>query len=110
MVSEKKNLREALSALEYEELINLQKDLYSGGQGIRQLISNKIKEISTLESRNCATCGSLINLKVENEFTLIFGTAEVKKRASFCALDCMEYFTAGLKQLTSAKKLQQKQQ
>lgn len=100
---DKKSIREVLGSLEYEELINLQKDLYNGGQGIKQIISNKIKEISTLESRTCATCGAQINLSVANEFTLIFGTTEVKKRASFCALDCMDYFTTNLKRLTSKK-------
>ncbi len=110
MADDKKSLREVLGSLEYVELINLQKDLYNGGTGIRQMISNKIKEISSLESRNCATCGAQINLRVENEFTLIFGTTQTKKRASFCAIDCMEYFTTSLKHLTNTKKMQQKQQ
>ena len=109
MVNNKMSLRDVVSSLKYDELINLQKDLYSGGSKIRQLITNKIKEISATESRTCATCGSPINLRLASEFTFIFGTSEQKKRASFCALDCMDYFTNSLKRLTRKSKPQQRQ-
>ena len=103
MATNKMNLRDVVSSLKYDELINLQKDLYTGGSTIKQLITNKIKEITATESRVCATCDNQIDLRVANEFTLIFGTTEHKKRASFCALDCMEYFTAKLNRLTGKK-------
>ena len=107
MALEKKNFIDMLSSLEYDELLELQRDLFNGGSSTKQVVSNKIKEITAKESRTCGTCGSPVNLRVANEFTLIFGTPEVKKRASFCALDCMDYFTSNLKNLT-AKKIQQK--
>ena len=107
MVAEKKKFTDIVSSLEYEELVELQRDLFSGGTSIRQIVSNKLREISATESRTCGSCGSDVNLRVANEFTLIFGTADTKKRVSFCALDCMEYFTKNLRQLTS-KKIQQK--
>ena len=103
MATNEMSLKDVVGSLKYDELINLQKDLYAGGSTIRQLITNKIKEISATESRTCATCGNDINLRVANEFTFIFGTSDQKKRASFCALDCMDYFTAGLKRLTGKK-------
>ncbi|MBI2663916.1 hypothetical protein HYX10_01075 [Candidatus Woesearchaeota archaeon] len=103
----KKKFTDVVSSLDYEELIDLQRELYAGGAGIKQVVSNKLREISASESRTCGTCGSGVNLRVAAEFTLIFGTAESKKRISFCALDCMEYFTRGLKQLTG-KKIQQR--
>ena len=109
MVNNDMNLRDVVSSLKYDELINLQKDLYSGGSKIRQLITSKIKEISVTESRVCATCGNQINLRLASEFTFIFGTSDQKKRASFCALDCMDYFTTGLKRLTGKDKPQQRQ-
>jgi len=107
MVVEKKKFTDIVGSLEYEELVELQRDLFNGGASIRQVVSNKLKEISATESRTCGSCGIDVNLRVANEFTLIFGTAETKKRVSFCALDCMGYFTKNLKQLTS-KKLEQK--
>ena len=103
----KKKFGDIVSSLEYEELVELQRDLFNGGASIKQIISNKLKEISATESRICGSCGSEVNLRTANEFTLIFGTSETKKRVSFCALDCMEYFTKNLKQITS-KKLEQK--
>ena len=99
----KKKVIDVLGSLEYEELIELQRDLFNGGTSIKQMISNKLKEITSTESRTCGTCGSSVNLRVANEFTLLFGPPELKKRVSFCALDCMEYFTRSLKSLTVKK-------
>lgn len=106
MVAEKKKVADVVSSLDYEELIELQRDLFRGGASIKQVVSSKLKEITATEVRVCATCGGSINLRVANEFTMIFGPSEFKKRASFCAIDCMEYFTANLKRL-SAKKVEQ---
>ena len=101
MVLSKKRFVDIVSSLEYEELIELQRDLFNGARGTRQVISNKIKEITAKESRTCGTCGDFINLRVASEFTLILGTSTMKKRASFCALDCLEYFATNLKRLSS---------
>ena len=101
----KKKFMDVIGSLEYEELIELQRDLFKGGSTIKNAVSNKLKEINITESRTCSSCGNNVNLRVTNEFTLIFGTAETKRRVSFCALDCMEYFTQNLKRL-SAKRMQ----
>ncbi len=106
MVAEKKTIMDVVGSLDYENLIELQRDLFRGGTNIKQVVSGKLKEITATEVRVCATCGGSINLRVANEFTLIFGPSDFKKRASFCAIDCMEYFTANLKRV-SAKKVQQ---
>ena len=104
----KKRFVDVIGSLEYEEHVELQRDLFKGGLTIKNAVSNKLKEINITESRICTSCGNNINLRVANEFTLIFGTTETKRRVSFCALDCMEYFTQNLKQLTT-KKISQKQ-
>ncbi len=106
MAAEKKTIVDIVSSLDYENLIELQQDLLKGGVGIKQVVSSKLKEITATEVRVCATCGGSINMRVANEFTLILGNSDIKKRASFCAIDCMEYFTANLKRI-SAKKVQQ---
>ncbi len=106
MVAEKKTIVDVVGSLDYDNLIELQRDLLRGGASIKQVVSIKLKEITATEVRVCATCGGTINMRVANEFTLIFGPSDFKKRASFCAIDCMEYFTANLKRI-SAKKVQQ---
>lgn len=96
---------ELIGSLNYEELVELQRDLFGGGSSLRQMVSNKIKEVNESQTRICATCGSTINLGVNHEYTLIFGPKDLKKRASFCAVDCMEYFFVQLKAI-SEKRLQ----
>ncbi len=106
MAAEKKTIVDIVGSLDYENLVELQRDLLSGGTGIKQVVSSKLKEITATEVRVCATCGGSISMRVANELTLIFGPSDFKKRASFCAIDCMEYFTTNLKRI-SAKKVQQ---
>ena len=108
MAIEKKKLIDFVGALEYEDLIELQRDLFKGGSTIKQAVSGKLKEITSKEIRTCGTCGGPINLRMANEFTLLFGPPDMKKRVSFCAIDCMEYFTTSLKRI-SAKKVQSNQ-
>jgi len=104
MVLEKKFM-DVVSSLEYEELVELQRDLLKGGASIRQVVSNKLKVITATESRICGTCGNQVNLRLADELTLIFGPSRLKKKVSFCALDCMEYFTNNLRRISSKKLL-----
>lgn len=104
-----KKVGEIIDALNYEELVDLQRDLFGGGASIKQVVNNRIKEINESQTRVCATCGGTVNLSVNHEYTLIFGPKDLKKRASFCAVDCLEYFFVQLKQL-SEKRLQSSKQ
>jgi hypothetical protein len=99
----RKKVGELIGNLSYEELVDLQRDLFGGGNIFKQVVTNKIKEINEAESRICATCGNDINLGVSNENTLIFGPKDLKKRASFCAVDCLEYFLTQLKTISDKK-------
>ena len=101
-----KKFSEVIGTLNYEELIDLQRDLFGGGSTIKQIVNNKIKELNDSQTRVCATCGNSVNLGLNQEYTLIFGPKDLKKRATFCAVDCLEYFFVQLKQL-SEKRLQQ---
>ena len=104
-----KKVSDIVGMLNYEELIDLQRDLFGGGAQFKQLVTNKIKEINESETKICATCGSAVNLRENYEYTLLFGPKDLKKRASFCAVDCLEYFFIQLKQL-SEKRLQSSKQ
>ncbi len=100
---------EIVAMLNYEELVDLQRDLFGGGATIKQVVSNRIKEVNDSQTRVCATCGNTVNLSLNHEYTLIFGPKDLKKRASFCAVDCLEYFFIQLKQI-SEKRLQSSKQ
>ncbi len=104
-----KKVSEIIDMLNYEELVDLQRDLFGGGGSIKQVVNNRIKEVNDSQTRVCATCGGTVNLSVNHEYTLIFGPRDLKKRASFCAVDCLEYFFVQLKQL-SEKRLQSSKQ
>ena len=98
-----KRIREAIDGLNYDELVSIQKDILTGSSKLKHMVSNKLREIEESESRICATCGSTINIKTAEHFTIIFGPSDFKKRASFCALDCMEYFLVGMKKITAKR-------
>ena len=104
-----KKVSEIVDMLNYEELVDLQRDLFGGGGSIKQVVNNRIKEVNDSQTKVCATCGGTVNLSVNHEYTLIFGPKDLKKRASFCAVDCLEYFFVQLKQL-SEKRLQSSKQ
>ncbi|MBU1204959.1 MAG: hypothetical protein KJ968_01055 [Nanoarchaeota archaeon] len=100
----KKKLREIVDNLEHEDLIKLQKDLEEeGGIHIKKLISDKIQQLEDSEKAVCAVCGNPINPYYTEHYKLIFGPRDFRKKASFCALDCMEYFLKDLKQAKTIK-------
>lgn len=104
-----KKVSEIVAMLNYEELVDLQRDLFGGGTTIKQVVNNRIKEVNDSQTRVCATCGNTVNLSLNHEYTLIFGPKDLKKRATFCAVDCLEYFFVQLKQI-SEKRLQSSKQ
>ena len=104
-----KKVSEIVAMLNYEELVDLQRDLFGGGTTIKQVVNNRIKEVNESQTRVCATCGNTVNLSLNHEYTLIFGPKDLKKRGTFCAVDCLEYFFVQLKQI-SEKRLQSSKQ
>lgn len=82
--------------MNYEELKNVQKDLIEGNMG--KLIYSRINEFEKKHKHGekvCPTCGSSVD---ENSpYTLIFGPPDFKKKATFCALDCLDFFLQKVK-------------
>lgn len=95
----KRRFRELIDELEHSDLTKLYRDLCTDGNYIKQILAEKIKEIEEQEQRICATCGNKINPFYVNDYVLMFGPRDFKKRAYFCAMDCMEYFIFQLKTL-----------
>lgn len=87
-------LAELIKSLGDEDLKLIKKDLETGN--IEKLINKKLQEkIEADFNKVCPVCNIPIG---EENLTLVFGPKGLKKKASFCALDCLEYFLDRLKQ------------
>jgi len=85
-----------LQKMEDVELLYLKKDLHTEDSAIRELIEQELQFREQEHKKICATCGN--NLMGINQFTILFGPEGFKKRASFCGLDCVDQFTAKLRE------------
>ena len=92
-------LKDMIDSLEYSELIKIKRDIDSGGIHLKNSLKDKIKEHQKLHQTICSTCSAEINPENTQNFTLIFGPDTFKKKASFCAIDCLEYFINKLKNI-----------
>src|SRR3989344_1749519 len=95
-----KKMEEAIAELEFNELIRLKKDLDNGAVDLRKTLQQRIKYKEFMHEHHCHTCLAEIDGYSKNTFTLIFGSQDFRKKASFCALDCMQYFLQQLPQQT----------
>ncbi|MGM5483832.1 MAG: hypothetical protein ACQER9_02850 [Nanobdellota archaeon] len=86
-----------LGSLNYDELLRLQRDLSSGGLYLNHLVNKKIQEVETSGRSVCASCGCDFEESKTSPYTLVFGENTIKKKASFCGLDCMEDFLRDLR-------------
>lgn len=90
-------LRDVVHALDYDELVRMKRDIDKGSVHLSKLISEKIKDIEKQHENNCSVCTAKINPESINNYTLIFGPDDFRKKATFCAIDCLEYFISNLK-------------
>ncbi len=98
-----KKIKSIIDEVNYEDLYKMREDLENGGVHLKKLVDKKIGEIEEDEIKTCATCGNQINLLTTGNFELIFGPPDLRKRAYFCALDCLEYFVQKLKNVEMKK-------
>lgn len=89
--------RNLVDHLDYDELVKIKKDLDAGAVHIKRLINFKLKEKETEHKKVCASCGAGIDPFSVNNLTLVFGPEDFKKKATFCAYDCMQSFMENLK-------------
>ena len=99
-----RRFKEAVDILDYNELMRFISDLDSGAITLKKLLEEKIKSKLKEHEKICATCSSELNFYRTSNYTLIFGPDDFKKKASFCGLDCLEYFTTKLKELKEKPK------
>jgi hypothetical protein len=89
-------LAEFVENMGEEELYRLQYDISNGSTALKGLIEEKIKKVEHLPKKHCAVCGDELVDK-EGTFSIIFKHDKLKKKASFCAVDCMEFFITKIK-------------
>ncbi len=100
----KKKLRDVMDYLEYEELVKMKADLSMGGIHLARMIDDKIREETNKHQDCCCICNNQMDPYNVNNFTLVFGPADLRKKASFCAVDCLEYFLKNLKEMRTEQK------
>tara|TARA_Y100000310_G_scaffold94955_1_gene92799 strand:- start:35438 stop:35734 length:297 start_codon:yes stop_codon:yes gene_type:complete len=88
-----------LGSLEHYELVKLKKGLEKGTIDFEKEIQDRIKEHEKRHSKFCATCSNTLDHYNPNNYTIIFGPEDFRKKASFCGLDCLEYFMINMKQM-----------
>ena len=92
-----RRFEEVVDILDYNELMRFKNDLDSGAITLKKILEEKIKRRLREHEKICATCSNDLNFYKSSNYTLVFGPDDFKKKASFCGLDCLEYFTAKLK-------------
>tara|TARA_Y100000031_G_C8099479_1_gene328019 strand:+ start:404 stop:703 length:300 start_codon:yes stop_codon:yes gene_type:complete len=89
--------RNFLNELKKEDVERLERALHSGM--LSQMLEKKLNELNS-NLRICPVCSS----DVGNEaYVMIFGPNDLRKKAAFCAQDCLEYFLTYLKQQNKSK-------
>ena len=99
-----KRFEDIIDILDYNELMRFKTDIDSGAITSKKLVEEKIKRKLKEHERICATCSNTLNFYKSSNYTLIFGPDDFKKKASFCGLDCLEYFIIKLKEFKEKPK------
>ena len=99
-----RKFEEVIEILDYNELMRFKNDLDSGAVTLKKLLEEKIKRKLKEHEKVCATCSNNLNFYRTSNYTLVFGPDDFKKKASFCGLDCLEYFIIKLKEMKTKPK------
>ena len=96
--------REAIDTMDYDELMRVKIELECGAVNMKKLVVQKVREAEKKHETKCAVCHTEINMHSTNNYTILFGPEDFKKKASLCALDCLEYFLGQLREMRGMKK------
>lgn len=104
MEEAKYRIRDVIDNFEYDELLKMKKDLDNGGLHLNGLITKKLKEKEKVHEAYCSVCQTKIEMNNIHNYTLVFGPHDFRKKATFCATDCLRYFLKQLDDLKQSKK------
>lgn len=93
----KKRFVDVVELIAYEDLLKIRKDVEEGGFFVREIVNDRIKSEESKTNPECAVCSNSLS-DDKDTYTIIFGKRAEKKKVSFCAADCLEYFLKELKQ------------
>ena len=99
-----RRFEDVIEVLDYNELMRFKSDLDSGAITLKRLLEQRIKEKLKEHEKVCATCSNDLDFYKINNYTLVFGPDDFKKKASFCGLDCLGYFIIKLKEMKAKPK------
>lgn len=106
----KLKIDDAINSLDYEDLVKLNQDLREGGHGLRSMVEQNIVKKEAESGKMCHVCHSDIDPHSPQNFTITLGPEGLRRRASFCALDCLKFFITNLEKHREEmkRKLEQK--
>ena len=97
----KLKLKDAISSMGYNDLVELHEDLLEGGHFTRKLVEKEIVEKEKQMGKFCAVCSSEIDPHSTNNYTILLGPEGLRRKASFCALDCLKFFISNIEKRKS---------
>ncbi len=92
-------ISDMLEKLDHHELMNIKQGVEKGDLDFRALVKEKIIEKERSHEKFCAVCQNDIDPGSTTTFTILFGPEGFKKKATFCAVDCLHYFIDKLKEM-----------
>ena len=101
----KLKLHDAIGTLEYNDLVDLHEDLKEGGHSLRSLVEQKIVEKEKEQGKYCSVCNNEIDVHSTSNYTLLLGPEGLRRKAHFCAVDCMKYFITEMENRKAALKV-----
>ena len=90
-------VRDIVPGLDHDELMKIKKDLDAGGVHLKKLVDKEIDKKEKEHEVYCSTCLGKIDPSNPNTYTLIFGPHDFRKKATFCGMDCLQYFLENLR-------------
>ena len=94
-----RRFEEVIDILDYNELMRFKNDIDTGAITLKRILEEKIKKKLKEHEKIYTTCSNNLNFYNTSNYTLVFGPDDFRKKASFCGLDCLEYFIIKLKSI-----------
>ncbi len=100
-------IRNLLETMGHHDLVSLRQNVQKGNFNFNTLLKNTITMKENENVKYCSMCGNDLEPQSTSNYTIMFGPEGFKKKASFCALDCMEFFVGKLKEIKNNQKEEQ---
>jgi hypothetical protein len=100
----KLRLKDAIGSMDYDDLVQFHEDLKSGGHATKTLVKDRIIEKEKEMGKYCQVCQSELDPASTSNYTILLGPEGLRRKANFCALDCLKYFIASIEERRAALK------